>query len=28
PAIASNDPRAQIYIVDHLAPGTVISRRI
>jgi hypothetical protein len=23
-----NDPRAQLYIVDHLAPGTVIDRRI
>jgi len=28
PAIARNDPRAQIYIVDHLAPGTVINRQI
>ena len=23
-----NDPRARIYIVDHLAPGTVIHRRV
>ena len=23
-----NDPRARVYIVDHLAPGTVIHRRI
>lgn len=23
-----NDPRAQLYIVDHVAPGTVIDRRI
>jgi hypothetical protein len=28
PAKASLDPRARIYIVDHLAPGTVIHRRI
>jgi len=28
PASAGNDPRAQLYIVDHLAPGTVIHRRI
>jgi hypothetical protein len=28
PVDARNDPRAQIYIVDHLAPGTVIHRRI
>jgi hypothetical protein len=28
PVIARNDPRARIYIVDHLAPGTVIHRRI
>ena len=28
PVTAANDPRAQIYIVDHLAPGTVIHRRI
>lgn len=28
PAAASDDPRAQLYIVDHLAPGTVIERRI
>lgn len=28
PAISSDDPRAQIYIVDHLAPGTVIKRNI
>jgi hypothetical protein len=28
PASASEDPRAHLYIVDHLAPGTVIHRRI
>jgi hypothetical protein len=28
PATATLDPRARIYIVDHLAPGTVIHRRI
>jgi hypothetical protein len=28
PASAGGDPRAQLYIVDHLAPGTVIDRRI
>jgi hypothetical protein len=28
PATARNDPRARLYIVDHLAPGTVIHRRI
>ena len=28
PATARDDPRAQVYIVDHLAPGTVIHRRI
>jgi hypothetical protein len=28
PANATNDPRARMYIVDHLAPGTVIHRRI
>jgi hypothetical protein len=28
PASAVDDPRAQIYIVDHLAPGTVIHRRL
>jgi len=28
PASAGNDPRARVYIVDHLAPGTVIHRRI
>ncbi len=28
PAAARTDPRARIYIVDHLAPGTVIHRRI
>jgi hypothetical protein len=28
PVAAQNDPRAQLYIVDHLAPGTVIHRRI
>jgi hypothetical protein len=28
PATAQNDPRARLYVVDHLAPGTVIKRRI
>jgi hypothetical protein len=28
PAAAQSDPRAQLYIVDHLSPGTVINRRI
>lgn len=28
PAKELNDPRARLYIVDHLAPGTVIHRRI
>jgi hypothetical protein len=28
PATAGKDPRAQVYITDHLAPGTVIRRRI
>ncbi|HEY8719800.1 hypothetical protein [Pengzhenrongella sp.] len=28
PAAASDDPRARLYIVDHLAPGTTIKRRI
>jgi hypothetical protein len=28
PENAGNDPRARLYIVDHLAPGTVIHRRI
>jgi hypothetical protein len=28
PADAGDDPRARLYIVDHLAPGTVIHRRI
>jgi hypothetical protein len=28
PVTARNDPRARIYIVDHLAPGAVIHRRI
>jgi hypothetical protein len=28
PIDAGSDPRAQIYIVDHLAPGTIIHRRI
>jgi len=28
PVSTRNDPRAQLYIVDHLAPGTVIHRRI
>ena len=28
PATAQTDPRARLYIVDHVAPGTVIRRRI
>ena len=28
PASAGDDPRARLYIVDHLAPGTVIHRRV
>jgi hypothetical protein len=28
PSAASDDPRAQVYVVDHLAPGTVIHRRL
>lgn len=28
PATGQGDPRAQVYIVDHLAPGAVIHRRI
>jgi hypothetical protein len=28
PTTAKLDPRARIYVVDHLAPGTVIHRRI
>jgi hypothetical protein len=28
PVAAKDDPRARIYIVDHLAPGSVIERRI
>ena len=28
PTAAKDDPRARIYIVDHLAPGTVIERRV
>lgn len=28
PANAEDDPQAQIYIVDHLAPGTVIHRTL
>ncbi len=28
PVSARTDPRATVYIVDHLAPGTVIRRRI
>ena len=28
PTSAGDDPRARLYIVDHLAPGTVIHRRI
>ena len=28
PTAAANDPRARLYIVDHLAPGSVIHRRV
>jgi hypothetical protein len=28
PVAARNDPRARLYIVDHLLPGTVLRRRI
>lgn len=28
PTSAEDDPRARVYIVDHLAPGTVIERRV
>ena len=28
PVSTADDPRARLYIVDHLAPGTVIERRI
>jgi hypothetical protein len=28
PVTAADDPRAKVYIVDHLAPGTVIERKI
>jgi hypothetical protein len=28
PASAEGDPRARLYVVDHLAPGAVIQRRI
>jgi hypothetical protein len=28
PAAARDDPRARVYIVDHLEPGTTITRRI
>jgi hypothetical protein len=28
PVTARNDPRARVYIVDHLAPGTVTHRRV
>ena len=28
PTVARDDPRAQQYIVDHLAPGAVVNRRI
>ena len=28
PAAAAQDPRARLYVTDHVAPGTVISRRI
>ncbi|QCQ93333.1 peptidase [Rhodococcus sp. SGAir0479] len=28
PASSGNDPRARVYIVDHLAPGATITRRV
>lgn len=28
PAAAADDPRAQIYVIDHVPPGTVVERRI
>ena len=28
PAATADDPRARLYIIDHLAPGTLIERRI
>ena len=28
PVSARRDPRARLYIVDHLAPGTIINRRV
>src|SRR5487761_1599761 len=28
PTALANDPRARQYIIDHLAPGTTISRRV
>jgi hypothetical protein len=28
PTKARNDPRARLYIIDHLAPGAVIRRRV
>jgi hypothetical protein len=28
PVSRRDDPRAQVYIVDHLAPGTIIKRRV
>ena len=28
PTALANDPRAHIYIIDHLAPGTVIHRKV
>lgn len=28
PVSAATDPRAQIYVIDHLAPGTMIHRRV
>ena len=28
PATAQADPRARLYIVDHVAPGTTIRRRV
>src|SRR3954464_8535974 len=28
PTALANDPRAHIYIIDHLAPGTTIKRKV
>src|SRR3954464_7580436 len=28
PTALANDPRAHIYIIDHLAPGTTIQRKV